>query len=99
MRSKQVVSDTVRHRTVGRAGFHGPPNFRRQGCARAALVTMFDRADREPDVVTVRATISPDNFASRLLVLQYGFVEVGLETIFEVAVKRLSSQKRPTRSR
>jgi len=91
---------------VGFAGYHGPPDsagmvevgyavdpiYRRQGYARAALVVLLDRAEREPSVRTVRATIRPDNRASRLLVLQYGFVEVGeqwddedgLETIFEV---------------
>jgi [ribosomal protein S5]-alanine N-acetyltransferase len=43
-------------------------------------------------VRTVRASISPDNIASRRLVEQYGFVEVGeqwddedgLERVFEV---------------
>jgi RimJ/RimL family protein N-acetyltransferase len=55
-------------------------------------VVLLDRALHEQEVRTVRATISPDNTASRALVLQYGFVEVGeqwddedgLETIFEV---------------
>lgn len=49
---------------------------------------------------TVRATISPDNEASRNLVLQYGFVEVGeqwdgedgLETIFEVRAAVLNQR-------
>jgi len=44
-------------------------------------------------VHTVRASIRPDNVASRALVAQYGFVEVGeqwddedgLETVFEVS--------------
>lgn len=49
----------------------------RQGYARAALVTLLDRAAREPAVHTVRATVRPDNIASRNLILQYGFVEVG----------------------
>jgi ribosomal-protein-alanine N-acetyltransferase len=91
---------------VGRAGFHGPPDvtgmvevgyaidpvFRRQGYARAALVALLKWAKDDASIVTVRATISPDNLASRALVAQYGFVEVGeqwddedgLETIFEV---------------
>lgn len=92
---------------VGRAGFHGPPDqvgmvevgyavdptFRRQGYARAALVALLRRAREDPTVHTVRATITPANLASRDLVGQYGFIEVGeqwddedgLETIFEVA--------------
>jgi RimJ/RimL family protein N-acetyltransferase len=101
-----VTWDVDRQLAVGRAGYHGPPDpagmvevgyavdpaYRRQGYARAALVVLHDRAMREPEVRTVRATISPDNTASRALVLQYGFVEVGeqwddedgLETIFEI---------------
>lgn len=49
-------------------------------------------AAREPQVHTVRVTISPDNVASHQLASQYGFVEVGeqwddedgLEIIYEV---------------
>jgi RimJ/RimL family protein N-acetyltransferase len=103
----RAIFDPERSVTVGRAGFHGPPDqagmvevgysvdpaYRRQGYARAALVAMLDRACRDPAVHTVRATIAPDNVASRQLVSQYGFVEVGeqwdeedgLETIFEVS--------------
>lgn len=102
----RVVVDAVTGLAVGRAGFHGPPDddgmvevgyavdpdHRRQGYARAALEALLDRAAREPSVRTVRATITPVNAASRALVAQYGFVEVGeqwddedgLETIFEV---------------
>jgi len=96
---------------VGRAGFHGPPDdagmvevgyavdpaLRRRGYARAAVVALLDRAAREPSVRTVRASIRPDNLASRALVLQYGFGEVGeqwddedgLEIIYEVRVHGL----------
>lgn len=75
-------------------GYSVDPAFRRRGYARAALELLLARAAREPTVRTVRATISPDNEASRNLVLQYGFVENGsqwdddddgLEIIFEVA--------------
>lgn len=91
---------------VGRAGFHGPPDesgmvevgysvdpvYRRQGYARAALSAMLERARIEDSVQVVRASIRPDNSASRALVAQFGFVEVGeqwddedgLETLFEV---------------
>src|SRR4051794_36296741 len=101
-----VVWDVPRQLAVGRAGFHGPPDLvgmvevgyaidpahRRQGYARAALVTLLDRAAHEPAVRTVRATVGPDNVASRNLILQYGFVEVGeqwddedgLEVVYEV---------------
>lgn len=102
----RIIVDTDRELVVGRAGYHGPPDgrgmveigyavdppHRRRGYARAALVALLDRAAREPTVTTVRVTISPDNHASRGLVLQYGFREVGeqwddedgIETIFEV---------------
>lgn len=92
---------------VGRAGFHGAPQdgtvevgyevapeAQRRGHARAALRILLDVARREPDVHTVRATIRPDNVASRSLAEAHGLVitgeqwdeEDGLETIFEVAV-------------
>ena len=104
LRAAQVVLDPVSRawitgviwdedglRSVGRAGYHGPPDdagmvevgyavdpeFRRQGYARAALEALLDRAAREPDVRVVRATISPGNLASRSLVEKYGFVENG----------------------
>jgi RimJ/RimL family protein N-acetyltransferase len=85
-----IVWDPDRGLAVGRAGYHGPPadgvvevgysidpQHRRQGYARAALRALVDRAAREPGVTTVRASVSPDNVASRDLVLSEGFVEVG----------------------
>jgi ribosomal-protein-alanine N-acetyltransferase len=93
---------------VGRAGFHGAPEdgtveigyeidpaHRRRGYARAALRILLDVARRETGVLTLRATISPDNEASRALVEGHGLVvtgeqwdeEDGLETIFEVRVE------------
>jgi RimJ/RimL family protein N-acetyltransferase len=101
-----VIWDERNQVAVGRAGYHGPPDpsgrveigyavdpaFRRRGYARAALEALLQRAAREPQVRTVRATISPDNAASYQLVSQYGFTEVGeqwddedgLEIIYEV---------------
>jgi RimJ/RimL family protein N-acetyltransferase len=102
----RIVWDPERRLAVGRAGYHGPPDgtgmvevgysidpqFRRQGYARAALLALLDRAEREPGVTTVRASISPGNVASRNLVLSHGFLEVGeqeddedgLEIVYEV---------------
>ncbi|MEU8995871.1 GNAT family N-acetyltransferase [Streptomyces caniferus] len=93
---------------VGYAGFHGPPDeagmvelgysvapaYRRQGYARAMLTELVRRSVAEPEVRTVRVTISPDNTASLATISGFGFVEVGeqwdeedgLETIFEVPV-------------
>jgi RimJ/RimL family protein N-acetyltransferase len=73
-------------------GYSVDPVYRRQGYARAALSAMLDRARAEDSVRVVRASIRPDNVASRALVAQFGFIEVGeqwddedgLETIFEV---------------
>lgn len=101
-----VIWDADREVAVGRAGFHGPPNvdgtievgyavdpgYRRQGYARAALEALLALAAREPGVRTVRASVRPDNVASRNLILQYGFVQVGeqmdeedgLELVYEV---------------
>lgn len=103
-----VIWDVERQLAVGRAGYHGPPDdtgmvevgyavapaYRRQGYARAALEALLDRAARAAGVRTVRASIRPDNVASRNLVSQYGFLEVGtqeddedgLEIIYEVDV-------------
>lgn len=91
---------------VGLAGFHGPPDEagmvevgyridpkqRRKGYARQALETLLTVARAHPDVQVVRATISPNNHASRSLVESYGFEGVGeqwddedgLEIIFEL---------------
>jgi ribosomal-protein-alanine N-acetyltransferase len=94
---------------VGGAGFHAAPDAdgmvevgygvdpgqRRRGYARAALLHLVDRARAHPDVRVLRATVSPDNTASRGLIAQLPFVEVGeqwddedgLETIFELPVE------------
>ncbi len=86
-----VVWDEAGERAVGRAGFHGAPDttgmvevgyaidpaHRRRGYARAALRAMLARARRDLEVSTVRATVAPDNRASRALIDQHGFVEVG----------------------
>ncbi len=91
---------------VGLAGFHGSPDEagvveigyridpeqRRKGYARQALEILLAVARTHPDVRVVRATISPDNHASRSLITGYGFIEVGeqwddqdgLEIIFEL---------------
>src|SRR5579859_5804185 len=101
-----VIWDEQQQVAVGRAGYHGPPDrsgmveigyavdpaYRRRGYARAALEALLQRAAREPQVRTVRVTISPDNVASYQLASQYGFTEIGeqwddedgLEIIYEV---------------
>jgi len=105
-----VIWDERQQLAVGRAGYHGPPDssgmveigyavdpaYRRRGYARAALEALLQRAAREPQVRTVRVTISPDNVASYQLASQYGFIEVGehwddedgLGIIYEVDAQR-----------
>jgi RimJ/RimL family protein N-acetyltransferase len=100
-----VVWDPGAGVTVGRAGFHGPPDeagmvevgyaidpaYRRRGYARAALALLLERAAAEPSVRTVRASVGPDNAASRAVIAGFGFVPVGeqwddedgLETVYE----------------
>lgn len=113
-----VVWDEQRQLAVGWAGYHGPPDasgmveigyavdpaYRRRGYARAALETLLRRAAREPEVRTVRVTISPGNAASYQLASQYGFLRVGeqwddddgLEIIYEVPARQISCSDTPT---
>ena len=105
--TRLIVTPGVRS-AVGVAGFHGPPDerqmievgyrvdpqYRRRGYARSALESLLAIARSHPAVRVVRASVSPDNVASRTLISQYGFVEVGeqwdeedgLEILFEVGV-------------
>jgi RimJ/RimL family protein N-acetyltransferase len=106
-----VIWDQRQQLAVGSAGYHGPPDasgmveigyavdaeHRRRGYARAALEALLQRAIHEPQVRTIRVTISPDNLASYRLASQYGFVDVGeqwdeedgLEIIYELAADKL----------
>lgn len=101
----RAVLDPELDEVVGHAGFHGPPDDhgmvelgysidparRRRGYARACLATLMRVAAADAQVMTVRASISPNNIASRNLIQQYGFIENGeqwddedgLEIIFE----------------
>jgi [ribosomal protein S5]-alanine N-acetyltransferase len=103
-----VLVDEETGAVVGAAGFHAAPDadgmvevgygvdpdFRRRGYARAALLTMIDRARSDPSAHVFRVTVSPENTASLGLVAQLPFVEVGeqwdeedgLETIYELPV-------------
>ena len=102
----RLVVETASGHVVGRAGYHGPPDGagmvevgysidparRRRGYARGALVIMLETARDHPGVAVVRASVRPDNTASRLLLDQYGFRamgeqwddEDGWETVLEV---------------
>lgn len=104
-----VLWDDDAQLAVGQSGFHAAPDedgmvevgygvdpaYRRRGYARAALEIAIERARSEPDVRTLRATISPDNEASLGLIRQYPFVhtgeqwddEDGLELIYELGTE------------
>jgi len=100
---------TLGDEVVGKAGFHGPPEpgtgmveigysvapaCRRRGLARAAFRLMRAVAAHAADVHVLRATVSPDNVASRGLVLSERLVEVGeqwdeedgLEIVYEIGL-------------
>jgi ribosomal-protein-alanine N-acetyltransferase len=102
----RAVVDDETDRVIGHAGFHGPPDetgmvevgysvdprYRRRGHAREMLAALIGRAKTEPQVRTVRASISPDNVASLATIAGFGFTQVGeqwddeegLELIFEL---------------
>jgi len=76
---------------IGHAGYHGPPDengmvevgysvdprYRRRGHAREMLAELIRRAQSEPQVRIVRASISPDNVASLATIAGFGFIPVG----------------------
>jgi RimJ/RimL family protein N-acetyltransferase len=76
---------------VGHGGFHGPPDengtvevaysvdpaYRRQGFAKAMLAELLARADDDPRVRAVRASIRPDNAASLATIAGFGFRKIG----------------------
>lgn len=106
----RAVIDARTGDIVGHAGFHGPPDdngmveigysieptFRRRGYARATVASLLAYADREANVTTMRASISPDNIASLATIRPFGFVQVGeqmdeidgLELIFERPIRK-----------
>lgn len=88
VRAAVSVPDEV---VVGAAGFHGPPDdvgmveigystdpvYRRRGYAKAMVAELLRWAAAEPSVVTVRASISPENHASLATIAGFGFTHVG----------------------
>jgi RimJ/RimL family protein N-acetyltransferase len=101
---------------VGHGGFHGPPDadgvvevaysvdplHRRRGYAKAMLRSLLERADADPAVTAVRASIRPDNVGSRATIAGFGFKKIGeqwdqvdgLEDVF-LRPKRRKSPKNP----
>jgi ribosomal-protein-alanine N-acetyltransferase len=76
---------------IGHGGFHGPPDaegivevaysvdpaFRRRGYAKAMLRALLERADADPAVSAVRASIRPDNAGSKATIAGFGFRKIG----------------------
>jgi len=103
----RAVVDSASGEVVGNAGFHFQPDAdgmveigytivpecRGRGLAKATVAVLLASAAREPGVRTVRATVSPENAASRAIVGGHGFVQTGqqwdeedgLELVFERA--------------
>jgi RimJ/RimL family protein N-acetyltransferase len=87
----RAVVDAESGAVVGHGGFHGPPDdagtvevaysvdplFRRRGYAKAILTALLRRADEDPAVRTVRASIRPDNMGSLATINGFGFRKVG----------------------
>lgn len=86
--ARAAVADGM---VVGHGGFHGPPDadgvvevaysvdpaHRRRGYAKAMLRSLLARADADPQVTAVRASIRPDNVGSRATIAGFGFRKVG----------------------
>ena len=86
--ARAAVADGV---VVGHGGFHGPPDadgvvevaysvdpgHRRKGYAKAMLRALLERADADPAVTAVRASIRPDNVGSRATIAGFGFKKIG----------------------
>jgi RimJ/RimL family protein N-acetyltransferase len=53
------------------------PEHRRRGYAKAMLRALLERADADERVTAVRASIRPDNLASRATIAGFGFRKIG----------------------
>jgi ribosomal-protein-alanine N-acetyltransferase len=87
----RAVVDAETGVVVGHGGFHGPPDgagmvevaysvdpaFRLRGYAKAILRALLRRADEDPAVRAVRASIRPDNAGSLATIAGSGFKKVG----------------------
>ncbi|MEV6302079.1 GNAT family N-acetyltransferase [Actinoplanes sp. NPDC051861] len=97
---------------VGHGGFHGPPDadgvvevaysvdpaLRRRGYARAMLGELLRRADEDPAVTAVRASIRPDNVGSRATIAGFGFKKVGEQWDQEDGLEDVYIRSSPTTS-
>ncbi|MCA2214965.1 GNAT family N-acetyltransferase [Jidongwangia harbinensis] len=87
----RAAVDAETGEVVGHGGFHGPPSedgvvevaysvdpgFRRRGYAKEILRQLLARADADPAVRAVRASIRPDNAGSLATIAGFGFHKAG----------------------
>jgi RimJ/RimL family protein N-acetyltransferase len=87
----RAVVDVDEDVVIGHGGFHGPPDadgvvevaysvdpaYRRRGFAKAILAALLERADADPAVRAVRASISPQNVGSLATIAGFGFTKIG----------------------
>jgi RimJ/RimL family protein N-acetyltransferase len=107
-----VLRDT--DEIVGLVGFHDRPDargmveigyrvlpaYRRRGLAREMAMTMWSYAASRPDVRVLRATVAPDNAASRAVIEAAGLVHVGeqldpedgLELVYEISAAEFATR-------
>ena len=97
---------------VGHGGFHGPPDadgvvevaysvdpaHRRRGYAKAILAELLRRADDDPRVTAVRASIRPDNLGSRATIAGFGFRKIGEQWDPEDGLEDVYLRSKPTTS-
>lgn len=90
---RAMVRRDARPEMLGRVGFHAPPDadgtveigysvlpaYRRLGYAREAVTAALAWAAGQPAVRRLRASVAPDNAASRGLLERLGFVQVGTQ--------------------
>ena len=82
-------------------GYSVDVGYRRKGYARAMIRELLRRANTDPRVKTVRATISPNNVASLATIQGFGFAQTGqqwdeedgLELVFEIPVGASLSER------
>jgi predicted acetyltransferase len=103
-----LVVDNQKHTIVGNVGFHDKPDkdgmiefgitigksFRKQGYAFEAISTLCSWAIKTGEVRSIRASVSPDNVASKALISKLGLIKIGkqiddidgLEYVFQIPI-------------